>query len=192
MRCSIHNSGDPNAVTTVRLALLHFTPFLTALCIPAVSTFFLTLHPPGGGEVAWIISTRKKWQFVKKIDTGRNFLMLLFQIESSRVLLFGSFALIGCKKKNTVELLICVANQRFPFFCISDFFCRIVVQSWNLWMDMTKQRDWWDQHHEQFLVLLPHNQNSLFQNHTLWRFCQNQASVEMVILNLTIREDQTM
>ena len=121
MRCSIHNSGDPNAVTTVRLAPLHFTPFLTALCIPAVSTFFLTLHPPGGGEVAWIISTRKKiannwhWQeFFAVVVSNRKFPCPIVWVVCSYWL----------QENVSVELLICVANQRFPFFCISDFFLR--------------------------------------------------------------------
>ena len=62
-----------------------FTPSVTALCIPAVSTLFLAVPtPPGRPEVAWICSTQTKRQIV----CGWKFLL------HSVCHLFVSFAFI--------------------------------------------------------------------------------------------------
>ena len=63
----------------------------------------------------------QKMPICQKIDTGRNFSLLLFQIESSRVQLFGSFALIGCKKMSPSSYWSVWPTNGSPFFAFRVF-----------------------------------------------------------------------
>ena len=93
--------------TTVRLPPLpHFTPSLTALCIPAVSTLFLAHHPPACWEVAWIISTcTQEKQFVKSCMTSKKIVVGCLQLHSAMILcptFICAFPLFSKQEKKSV------------------------------------------------------------------------------------------